>query len=153
VAKIARFEFEIPYIERESAVYRIINSQNIGPRFLGYLTENSRVIGILLDYIPARRVFTSINSEICLHVLRKLHQLNILLNDNNKFNFLVSADGSTAFICDFSNSQMDVDKERLLREESEIAQVLDDDSGEPDDDWSDFGQERLKSMSTSDYRI
>jgi hypothetical protein len=153
VAKIARFEFEIPYIERESAVYHIINSQNIGPRFLGYLTENGRVMGILLDYIPARRVFTSANSEICLHALRKLHQLNILLNDNNKFNFLVSADGSTAFICDFSNSQMDADKERLLREESEIAQVLDDDSGEPDDDWSDFGQERLKSMSTSDYRI
>lgn len=41
---------KIPYIEGESAVYRIIDGQNIGPRFLGYF---SRVIGILLEYIAA----------------------------------------------------------------------------------------------------
>lgn len=106
-----------------------------------------------MEYIPARPVLTSADSKVCLDALRKLHQLKVLLNDNNKFNFLVSVDRSSAFICDFSNSQIDVDQERLQREEDEIAKVLDDDSGEPDDDWSEFGQERLQSMSASDYRI
>jgi serine/threonine protein kinase len=147
VAKIARFEFEIPYIERESLVYRIIDDRNIGPGFLGYLTENDRVMGFLLEYIPTHRKVTSSDSEVCLHVLRKLHRLKILLDDNNKSNFLVGEDGKIAFICDFSNSKIDVDEERLLREENEITKVFE------DDDWSDFGQERLKSMSTSDYRI
>jgi hypothetical protein len=45
VAKIARFEFEIPYIEAETRSYRDIDGHEIGPKFLAHLTENGRTIG------------------------------------------------------------------------------------------------------------
>ena len=153
VAKIARFEFEIQYIERETLAYRIIDGRNIGPRFLGHLTENGRVMGILLEYISARSGLSSNNLKVCLNALRKLHELKILLNDTNKFNFLVSIDGQRALICDFANCKLDVDDERLECELDDLVKSLEDDYSMSDDDWSDFGQERLKSMSASDYRI
>jgi hypothetical protein len=152
VAKIARFEFEIQYIEQESATYRAIDGHNIGPRVLGHLTENDRVMGILLEYIPARPGLSS-DLKVCLKTLQRLHEFKILLNDTNKFNFLVSIDGQRALVCDFSNSTLDADDERLKCEEEDLVKSLEADYGESDDDWSDFGQERLKSMSATEYRI
>ena len=150
VANIARFEFEIQYIERESAAYRVIDGKNIGPRFLGYLTENGRVMGVLLEHIAPRSVLHSADLELCPAALRKLHKFQILLNDSNfKYNFLVTPDGKTALICDFANSKIGVDDERLLQEENDLAKALEDNA----EDWSDFGQERVRSMSTSEYKI
>jgi hypothetical protein len=37
VAKVARFEFEIPFIEAETRVYRVIDGHTAGPKFLGHL--------------------------------------------------------------------------------------------------------------------
>ncbi|KAJ5893172.1 alpha-galactosidase A precursor [Penicillium tannophilum] len=46
VAKLARFPWEIQYIENETTAYQWLSGHDIGPRFLGHLTENSRVIGL-----------------------------------------------------------------------------------------------------------
>lgn len=45
VAKFARFEWEIQYLENETVAYEWIDGRKIGPRFLGHLTEGDRVIG------------------------------------------------------------------------------------------------------------
>ncbi|GES57890.1 alpha-galactosidase agla [Aspergillus terreus] len=52
VAKFARFSWEIQYMENETAAYQWISGHDIGPQFLGHLTENGRVIGFLIEYIP-----------------------------------------------------------------------------------------------------
>jgi hypothetical protein len=53
IAKIAQFEFEfeIPQIETEIALYQVIDGQGIGPAFLGHLVEHGRVMGFLIERI------------------------------------------------------------------------------------------------------
>lgn len=52
IAKIARFEWEIPSIERETRAYQIFEQQraaDLAPRFLGHIREGSRIMGLLLE--------------------------------------------------------------------------------------------------------
>jgi RIO-like serine/threonine protein kinase len=104
-----------------------------------------------LEYVPARPGVPA-DFDVCLDVLRKLHQLKIVLNDINKHNFLV-VDGGKALICDFADCLVDADDETLKVEEDGLVDNLADDFGDSDDDWSDFGQQRLKEMLDSEYRI
>jgi hypothetical protein len=152
VAKIARFEFEIQYIQQESRTYKLIDGLGIGPRFLGHLTENGRVMGVLLEYVPSRNARSS-DLDVCLSALRRLHGLGILLNDTINLNFLVSIDGAGALLCDFSNCLFEVDDIRLQREEDDLENSLEHNFGESDDDFSEFGQERLKDTPATWYRI
>ncbi|KAB8277879.1 hypothetical protein BDV30DRAFT_204453 [Aspergillus minisclerotigenes] len=55
IAKFARFAWEIQYIEDETTAYQWINGHDIGPRFLGHLTEHGRVIGFLMEGITNAR--------------------------------------------------------------------------------------------------
>ena len=80
-SKIARFEHELPDIETEALAYRVIDGQNIGPRFLGHLTENGRVMGILMEYIPDTRHGTGADLGVCAAILRRVHEFKILLGD------------------------------------------------------------------------
>jgi hypothetical protein len=106
-------------------------------------------MGILLEYIPAWPGLSS-DLKVCLKTMQLLHKFTILLNDTNKFNFLVSNDGQRALVCDFPDSTLDAHYES---EEEDLVKSLEADYGESDDDGSDFGQERLKSMSATEYRI
>jgi hypothetical protein len=47
IAKFARFHWEIEYYVAETHVYSWIDGCNIGPEFLGYLTEDGQVIGFV----------------------------------------------------------------------------------------------------------
>ena len=38
--KIALFEFEVPWMETETAIYQAIDGHGIGPAFLGHLVEH-----------------------------------------------------------------------------------------------------------------
>jgi hypothetical protein len=51
VAKIARFEWEISRIERETRAYELLEQKDpeLAPRFLGHVREGGRVIGLLLE--------------------------------------------------------------------------------------------------------
>jgi predicted Ser/Thr protein kinase len=116
VAKIARFEFEIPYIEKETHVYRDINGHDVGPRFLAHLTEEGRTMGILLEYLPGRTP-TRKDFSACAAVLTRLHNLGWTHGDVNRHNFLVN-DGEARLI-DFdsvavaTNESMKVELERM----------------------------------------
>jgi hypothetical protein len=151
VAKIARFEFEVDSIERETLAYRIIDGQNIGPQFLGHLTENGRVMGVLLEYIPKRPASIT-DLGACLNALQKLHTLDILLNDTNKFNFLAKDDSPEVLVCDFENCILGVDLDKFKAEIDGLENSLGEDES-LEDGWEDFGKERLKTMQSSDYRI
>jgi hypothetical protein len=47
IAKIARFEWEIPRIERETSAYRLLDGSGLAPRFLGHIHENGRIVVFL----------------------------------------------------------------------------------------------------------
>ncbi|KAI2787994.1 hypothetical protein POX_f08377 [Penicillium oxalicum] len=89
VTKFARFPWEIQYIENETSAYQWITGYGIGPRFPGHLTENSRVIGFLMEYISNARHADAQDVGICREVLSQLHGIGILHGDTNRFNFLI----------------------------------------------------------------
>ncbi|KNG88467.1 alpha-galactosidase A precursor [Aspergillus nomiae NRRL 13137] len=81
VAKFARFPWEIQYIENETTAYQWISGHDIGPRFLGHLTEHGRVIGFLMEYIPNARHAEAEDVQSCREVLSRLHGLGAVLID------------------------------------------------------------------------
>jgi predicted Ser/Thr protein kinase len=116
VAKFTRFPWEIGYMENETWAYEWINGHDIGPRFLGHLTENFRVIGLLLERITGARHAGAADVDICKGVLSRLHGLGVQHGDTNRFNFLVS--GETAVLIDFDTAKK-CDDAQLLRQELE----------------------------------
>jgi hypothetical protein len=150
-AKIARFEYEIPWIKQETCIYQIIENKNIGPRFLGHLSEEGRVMGILLEYIPEARYATLEDLDVCLDVVQRLHKFGVLHNDANAYNFLIR-DGCCR-ICDFEDSEMSVSDERLDKEEAALGGKLGDRFRDGEDDWSGYGQERIARDRPGEYRL
>jgi hypothetical protein len=155
-SKIARFEHELPDIEREAQAYQVIDGHNIGPRFLGHLTENGRVMGIFIEYIPDSRRATGADLEVCRAVLRRLHELRVLHGDTTRNNFLVSQDGNQAMLCDFAGSKIDADDVELKKEEEEdglLANLENDKFDDAEGMWDIYGQHRFTGVPRHEYRI
>jgi predicted Ser/Thr protein kinase len=121
MAKFARFEWEIQYMMNETRAYEWIEGKGIGPRFLGHLTEGSRVIGFLLERVTDARYADSTDLAACERSLQGLHQLGILHGDVNRFNFLIK--GSEAVLIDFDTARKCEDSEALCRK-SKLCQPL-----------------------------
>lgn len=62
-------------MENETTAYQWVSGHNIGPQFLGHLTEDGRVIGFLMEHIPNARHAGPQDLEICREVLSRLHDL------------------------------------------------------------------------------
>jgi predicted Ser/Thr protein kinase len=92
IAKIARFEWELPRIEQETRAYQLLEGSGLAPRFLGHVHENGRIIGFLLEKIDGRFAFFQ-DLSICKTALGKLHELGLLHGDVNRHNFLVTEEG------------------------------------------------------------
>jgi hypothetical protein len=45
IAKIARFEWEMPRIEQETRAYQLLEDSGLAPRFLAHVHENGRIMG------------------------------------------------------------------------------------------------------------
>ncbi|KAI0883943.1 alpha-galactosidase A precursor [Annulohypoxylon maeteangense] len=103
VAKFARFEWEIPQMRAETAAYEWIAGQDIGPSFLGHLTEEGRVIGFLIEYITNFRHATLEDLPLCQSTLSKLHKLGITHGDTNKHNILIHDGKATLIDFDFAS--------------------------------------------------
>ena len=91
VAKIARFEFEIPQVERETQIYRALSTTGTptwAPAFLGHLVENGGVMGLLVEKMEGRRAGIE-DYKACEEVVRKLHKTGLIHGDLNRYNFLV----------------------------------------------------------------
>ncbi|KAG2412505.1 alpha-galactosidase A precursor [Aspergillus terreus] len=124
VAKFARFPWEIQYMENETAAYQWITGHDIGPQFLGHLTEHGRVIGFLIEYIPNARHASAQDIAACREGLSRLHALGIRHGDINRFNFLVQ--DSKATLIDFDTARKCDDRKVLLQELEGLPASLED---------------------------
>ncbi|KAF8869019.1 hypothetical protein CPB84DRAFT_1805568 [Gymnopilus junonius] len=126
IAKFARFEFEIPQLERETAIYEAIAGRGIGPTFLAHLTEHDRVIGMLIERVEGRHA--NINDlEACQIVVKRLHSLGIVHGDLNRHNFIVSAAGVS--LIDFENSTFGGSEIEMEKEYDSLSQQLAEETG------------------------
>ncbi|KAG6840535.1 hypothetical protein C0991_006130 [Blastosporella zonata] len=100
--KTAVWPWEIPYIETETTAYECIRDADIGPRFLGHLTEgkDGRVVGFVVEWVQDARFAGPGDLESCRKALGRLHELGIKHGDTNKHNFLVR-EGHDVVLVDF----------------------------------------------------
>ncbi|KAL2209855.1 hypothetical protein CC79DRAFT_1365272 [Sarocladium strictum] len=126
IAKVARFSWEIPRLEQETHIYRLLQHTGITARFLGHIHEEGRVIGMLLEKLEGS--FASIEDLAnCEHTLGRLHSLGILHGDVNRHNFIVSKDGVK--LIDFETCKETHDTTLLEAEMLRVASELQDESG------------------------
>ncbi|KAB8221982.1 hypothetical protein BDV33DRAFT_190071 [Aspergillus novoparasiticus] len=114
VAKFARFHWEIRYMESETTAYEWIKDHDIGPRFLGHLVEDGRVIGFLMERTSNARHAVLDDLEACWDTLSQLHALGIRHGDTSRFNFLMT--DSRAVLIDYDIAQK-CDNYNVLSEE------------------------------------
>ncbi|RJE23054.1 hypothetical protein PHISCL_04619 [Aspergillus sclerotialis] len=124
VAKFARFEWEIPYLESETTAYQWIDGHGIGPQFLGHLMEEGRVIGFLMERIKNARHAGPQDLEHCRQSLSRLHRLGAHHGDTNRFNFLIC--DSRAILIDFDLARKCDDQGALSEELEKLPKSLED---------------------------
>ncbi|KAF7616337.1 hypothetical protein AFLA_009834 [Aspergillus flavus NRRL3357] len=122
VAKFARFHWEIRYMESETTAYEWIKDHDIGPRFLGHLVEDGRVIGFLMERISNARHAVLDDLEACWDTLSRLHALGIRHGDTSRFNFLMI--DSRAVLIDYDTAQKCDDYNVLCEELDGLAESL-----------------------------
>lgn len=130
IAKIARFEWEIPRIERETRAYQLLEKLDlkIAPRFLGHIAEGRRVIGILLEKLVDTRSASIEDLADCERVLGNFHSHGLLHGDVNRYNFLVGKGGGVKII-DFERFQENSPKDMKRKEMQSVREELVDQSG------------------------
>ncbi|TVY83328.1 hypothetical protein LSUE1_G001753 [Lachnellula suecica] len=126
IAKFARFEWEIGYYISETQAYSWIDGSRIGPEFLGYLTEEGRVIGFLIEKVEGRHA-THSDLLACQAIVGQLHGMGVLHGDLNKHNFLISERG--AVLIDFETAERSIDSEAMEGELRGLEKQLLDESG------------------------
>lgn len=135
VAKFACWDWEIGYMEDEYTAYQWIEGHNIGPKFLGHITEEGRVIGFLLERVADEtgdaRHATPEDLKVCQQALAKLHNLGILHGDLVKYNILITSKGAT--LIDFSTARKSDDISAFEEEKKVLEAELysDSDRGRP----------------------
>lgn len=113
--KIASFPWEIPYLEREAEMYRLLHGSGATPGFLGHVTESNRVIGFITEYIDESVPAESRDRQGCLGALRRLHQRGIAHGDAHDGNCMIRKNGSAVLI-DFELSEKTLSTEEFERD-------------------------------------
>ena len=126
IAKIARFEWEIPRIEQETRAYQLLESSGLAPRFLAHVHENGRIMGFLLEKLEGRPASFQ-DLDVCETALRKLHELGFVHGDVNRYNFLVTEKGVK--LLDFESLGENASPESMRRELESLRAELVDESG------------------------
>lgn len=127
IAKIARFPWEIQYIEAETRIYQLLQASKIGPRFLAHIHEEGRVIGFLLEKVEGRQPNIS-DLHICQRALQRLHDRGVLHGDVNRHNFIIPP-GIEAVLIDFEKAVIDADAESLEKEMASLEEQLSEETG------------------------
>ena len=126
IAKIARFEWELPRIEQEPRVYQLLESCGLIPRFLAHVHENGRIMGFLLEKIEGRSASFQ-GLSVCETALGKLHELGLVHGDVNRYNFLVTEEGVK--LLDFEPLRENASSESMSKELENLGAELVDESG------------------------
>lgn len=127
IFKFARFEWEIDALDSECAAYQFIEGRCIGPRFLGHVSEDGRVIGFLMDKVEDARHPTTSDYASCVKALTNLHRLGLLHGDLNKHNILINSKGAT--LIDFERTHKSDNTEAFQAEIENLVEQLNDASG------------------------
>ena len=127
LAKFAQFSWEIPYFAAETTSYQWIHDRGIGPRFLGHIHEEGRIIGFVLEELLHVRTAEPKDLALCQRSLQELHDLGIKHGDINKHNFLISDE--RAVLIDFESTQKCEDEAQLREEYDMLEESLADTSG------------------------
>lgn len=96
--KIASFPWDIPSLEREATIYRLLHGSGVTPEFLGHVTKGGRAIGFITEYIREIPLIRRRSLQGCLIALRNLHQRGIAHGDAHEGNCLIREDGSSVLI-------------------------------------------------------
>ncbi|KAJ6009114.1 hypothetical protein N7499_000932 [Penicillium canescens] len=103
IAKVARFEWELPRLSLETLIYKSLEDTGLAPRFIGHVHEHGRVVGFMLEKLEGREA--NINDlSSCQSALQRLHDIGILHGDANRYNFIIQDD--KARLIDFEKSQL-----------------------------------------------
>ena len=117
VVKLAHAEDQIPAIQNECDVYQKLEDSGIAPRFIGYVTEEGRKIGFIVEKLEGARHAELRDAMLCDAVVKGLHARGIVHNDCHNGNVLIK-DGR-AFLVDFETATIgygDVERDwHLLR--------------------------------------
>ncbi|PQE27213.1 alpha-galactosidase A precursor protein [Rutstroemia sp. NJR-2017a WRK4] len=113
IAKFANFYWETDYIA-EIQAYSWLHGHDIpAPKFLGYITENGRVTGLLTENVKGRRAALS-DLHLCQDTLRRLHDLGIVHGSLDKNKFLISQ--GRAVIMGFETAERSEDPDEMEKE-------------------------------------
>ncbi|OBT56982.1 hypothetical protein VE04_02555 [Pseudogymnoascus sp. 24MN13] len=111
---------------KKPVIAKFAQGHGIGPEFLGYLTEEGRVIGFLIEHVEGRHATIS-DLPACEGIVKRLHGLGVVHGDLNKHNFLISEKG--AVLIDFETAKKSGDSEGMEREVRGLEGQLLDESG------------------------
>ncbi|KAL2015244.1 hypothetical protein VTK56DRAFT_5950 [Thermocarpiscus australiensis] len=126
IAKIARFEWELPRIEHEMRAYQLLEGSGLAPRFLAHVHENGRIMGLLLEKIEGRPAAFH-DLSVCEAALKELHSRGLVHGDVNRYNFLITGEG--AKLIDFERLQENASDELRSMELESLRAELVDESG------------------------
>lgn len=115
IFKLANFPWQIPSVEAETTAYAWIEGEDIGPRFLGHVSEGGRVVGFLIENIAGGSPAKPDDSEACRTALSRLHRLGYKHGGVNRENFLIRPKGKVTII-DFEATRK-CDDQKLLQAE------------------------------------
>ncbi|KAL8281850.1 hypothetical protein RB600_005347 [Gaeumannomyces tritici] len=134
VAKMARFEWEVAYIEGETRGYKLLEGTGLAPRFLGHVHEGGRVMGVLLELLEGGRPAGVEDLAACSEALGRLHAMGILHGDTNRHNFLVFPGGGgdgrkKVVILDFEKHKEGASRDELDAEMEGLKAQLEEETG------------------------
>lgn len=109
--KFAPFPWQVAYLEAETKAYEWIQGAGIGPKFLGHVAEDGRVIGFLFEHIRGASMAELKDLDACSQALARLHSLGVKHGDVNRNNFLIKEGKVT--IIDFEMARQCSDQEQL----------------------------------------
>ncbi|KAH9996181.1 alpha-galactosidase A [Xylariaceae sp. FL0662B] len=128
IAKIARFEWELPRVEQETRAYQLLEGSGLVPRFLAHVHENGRIVGFLLEKVDGRSALIE-DLSVCEAALGELHKRGLVHGDVNRYNFLVTEDGTGAKLIDFEHLRENASPESMREEMEKLRAELVDESG------------------------
>ncbi|KAH7398263.1 alpha-galactosidase A precursor [Pyrenochaeta sp. MPI-SDFR-AT-0127] len=127
IAKFARFAWEIPQLDAETSAYQWIENAQIGPKFLGHISEEGRIVGFIVERISSCHHATPEDLALCQQTLLRLHKLRIKHGDINKHNFLMHDKNAT--LIDFDHATQNNDANTLGEEFRMLQAELEETSG------------------------
>lgn len=127
LVKLAVWPWEIPSMEKETAVHNCIGNSGIGPKFLGHVTEDEggRVVGFATEWVDGARIAEPEDINNCRKALEKLHRFGIKHGDINKHSFMVR-DGCDVVLVDFEFAERDCSPQELKKEMDALQSNLED---------------------------